>query len=378
MACAPAVNGVPAGAALSSVQQQQQQWMQHQQLVASLVQALMPPPVPAPASAGPAPQRAKGGQRGRHNKDASMEWLCRCGQSNWSTRQVCRGCRAKKAGQPAAGQPRAPSAAPPQRALAKGPQFKPAADGDKSAQEDVWMEANEGSDAEDPQWGSMTLKELKAECSRLENINRQLKDSRCVTASSELGPRISLLKLHMQKRLPQSQQLEVLGSQLRKLQSQRERAITAEQDAKKKLDECALKVVQLTEEERLAQRALDNLRAELANQPEPEESLPADSVEQLEAVLTALNAEVTPETYQKTKSLFDKLKLRANAGPPLPKPGNESAPASTPLQPTAPDGSQSVLTPADAQPPYDAVLPPSAGARAHPYAEGQKKPPAAS
>ena len=300
-------------------QQQHQQWLQHQQLVASLVSALVPPPPTAltiPSVPAAAAGKPRGQGRTRHNKDSSQEWLCRCGQNNWTTRQICRGCRAKNADLGRAGRERGPQKPKSPPPAPQKPQKQP---GDGAQGEDVWMDANEGSpDAEDPVWASLTLRELKAELAKLEALNRQLKDHRCVTVANELGPKIGLLKLHMQKRLPQTQQLEVLGAQLRKAQAQREKAVQAEMDAKLRLEECAAKAAQLAEEERQAQRALDDLKQQVAAQPESDDSPPAggDSLAEIDTVLSALNQQVPPETYLQTKTLLERLRVKAQSGPP--------------------------------------------------------------
>ena len=101
------------------------------------------------------------------------------------------------------------------------------------------------------------MPELRAELTKLEGLQRSLKDAQCFAASGQLTERINALRTVMQSRMPQGHRLEQLTVAVRKCQLAKDKADAALEDALQR-------VCLAAEKQRGAQSQLDEAEDALA------------------------------------------------------------------------------------------------------------------
>ena len=118
--------------------------------------------------------------------------------------------------------------------------------------------------AADPEWQTMTIAQLKQEAVRLENLAKQLRESRLASAVDATQAKISALRAYMRSKLTGGQKFDSLTATLKKRQKGREHLeLLLSEATTKRVDELTAQIQSSREEEADLQKELDECKAEL-------------------------------------------------------------------------------------------------------------------
>ena len=180
------------------------------------------------------------------------EWTCgSCQKTNWMQRSVCRGCggerpaHAKQPKKPRREQSRSErKPTPDSRPVQPAPPEPTTKQGDSVT----------GVVADEEEWATLTVPQLKAELNKLQGIAQQLKSLGLTNAAAEAQRKADVLKEFQRRRMPEGQRIDMLSASHRRAVQAKERSQQHLQELQRKMFEAqeALQQACRTEEEAAA------------------------------------------------------------------------------------------------------------------------------